>query len=313
MAIRYDIDSFNIGPTEIGPCDTGAGDIGSCDVRFSDDVRARVNNRTRMVMSAWEDALPHLWSVADRTHGHFVMLTAGDVRVQHNHFVKAILASSAAKLVSQTLALMEAVNRYDFLTYAVSAKALVEITATLRHLVMDKLRPIVEEMVAAGTYNPAQVRRLVDEEALYLHGTRFDWIEYFERGFRPLNERYPEWAEGSETPARKWRAGYKPPMQQVDVGVCMEAWAAAQPGVGILYDLLCDMTHPNIGSLMGVTVPAREGMRFRIHDPDSEGMMLFQYSFPAFWSLTGHEYKGLLYGLLQLVLPTAQVKEKKAP
>lgn len=37
------------------------------------------------------------------------------------------------------------------------------------------------------------MRRLMREENVFLHGTRFDWVEFYEKGFRPLNERYSEW------------------------------------------------------------------------------------------------------------------------
>jgi hypothetical protein len=237
---------------------------------------------------------------------HFAMSASGDVRDQHNNYVRAILASTSTKEVSLTLGLIEAVNKFDFLTYALSARAIVEIIATLRYLVVNRVRPIVEEMRAAGKYDVTHVQRLIKEEDIYLRGTRFDWLEFFENGFRPLNERYAEWLaeKRKDKFAKKWRPGATPPVEQVNVTTCLERWAEAEPGVGVLYDLLCDMVHPNIGSAMSVTVPHEDGIRFKVRDRESEGVKLFQYSFSAFMSLTGREEARLFQALFSLFLLT---------
>jgi hypothetical protein len=74
-----------------------------------------------------------------------------------------------------------------------SARAMVEIIATLRYLLVNKLQPIIHEMATAGQYDSTHVRKLMKEENIFLLGTRFDWVEFFENAFRPLNDRYSEW------------------------------------------------------------------------------------------------------------------------
>jgi hypothetical protein len=184
-------------------------------------------------------------------------------------------------------------------------RAIVEIIATLRYLLVNRVHPIIQEMTAAGQYDLGHVRRLIIEEDVHLRGTRFDWLEFFESGFRPLNERYSEWLreKKKDKSAKKWKPNQAPPVEQVNVATCLEKWADAEPGVGVLYDLLCDMVHPNIGSAMSITVPEEAGIRFKVRDPASEGVKLFQYSFPAFMSLTGQEQVRLFQALLGLFLP----------
>jgi hypothetical protein len=80
----------------------------------------------------------------------------------------------------------------------------------------------------------------------------------------------------------------------------------------VLYDLLCDMVHPNIGSAMSVTVPNEDGIRFKVRDPESEGVKLFQYSFPAFMTLTGHEHARLFQSLFALFLPIEDANPSSA-
>jgi hypothetical protein len=256
-------------------------------------------------MRNYEDSTAQLWLALDQMADHFVVAGYDDIREHHNNYVRAILASTSAKQVSLTISLIEAVNRYDFLSYALAARSIVEIVATLRYLLVNKLQPIVHDMASAAQYDSSHVKRLIKEEDVYLRGTRFDWIELFESGFRPLNERYADWLieKKKDKSAKKWKPGRPAPVEQVGTSTCLEKWAHAEAGVGVLYDLLCDMVHPNIGSVMSTMVPQGDRIRFKVRDPSSEGIKLFQYSFSAFASLTGHERSGLYAALLNLFLP----------
>ena len=275
-------------------------------VTFSPEIYAKVSETTRLTMKYCENGAASLWLTLDQMTEHFSLSSKGDIRDVHNNHLRAILASTSAKHVSLSISLIEAVNKYDFLTYALTARALVEIVAAFRYMMLQKMGPIIHDMSVAGQYRSSHVKALIKEEDVYLRGTQFDWIEFFEEGFRPLNDRYAEWLaeKKKDKQAKKWKRGRAAPIEQVNVSTCLEKWAHDQPGVGVLYDLLCDMVHPNIGSLMSTTVPEAEGMRFRVRDASSEGFKLFQYSFPAFMTLTGHEYSRLIEMLMLSFLPT---------
>jgi hypothetical protein len=284
----------------------------SASVKFSEAIRSQVDERTRSIMTVCEESTATLMLALDQMAEHLVVTTYEDVRELHNNYVRAIMASTAAKEISLTTTLIEAVNKYDFLGYALAARSIVEIVATLRYLLVNRLHPIIHEMTLAGQYDVSHVRRLITEEDIYLRGTRFDWLEFFEKGFQPLNERYAGWLteKKKDRTAKKWKPGRAAPVEQVGTTTCLEKWAAAQSGVGVLYDLLCDMVHPNIGSVMSTMVPDGNRIRFRVRDPASEGHKLFQYSFPAFMTLTGHEHADSFWLLMQLFLPIG--KEAKA-
>jgi hypothetical protein len=273
--------------------------------KFSDAIRDQVDERTRAIMSNYEGSTAQLWLALDQMTDHFVVTVHEDIRDRHNNYVRAILASTSAKQVSLAIGLIEAVNNNDFLSYALTARSIVEIVATLRYLLVNKLQPIIHEMSVAGQYTSSHVQRFIKEEDVYLRGTRFDWVEFFENGFRPLNERYAEWLveKKKDKTAKKWKPGRPAPIEQVGTATCLEKWAQAQPGIGVLYDLLCDMVHPNIGSVMSTMVPQHDRIRFKVRDPSSEGFKLFQYSFPALVTLTDHERYHLFSVLMNLFLP----------
>ena len=272
---------------------------------FSNEVRSKVDERTRSMMGVCEKSTAELLSALDAMTDHLLFPPPSDIREAHNNYVRGILASTAAKHVSLMMTLIEAVNKYDFLGYALAARSMVEIVATLRYLLIERVQPTIHEMASAGQYDASHVQRLIKDEDAYLRGTRFDWVEFFEQGFRPLNDRYSEWLgeKKKDRTAKKWKPGSTIPVEQVSVTTCLEKWAGVQPGVGTLYDLLCDMVHPNIGSVMSIMVPHEDRIRFKVRNASSEGYKLFQYSFPAFLSLTEREHARLFYLLMGLFLP----------
>lgn len=79
-----------------------------------------------------------------------------------------------------------------------------------------------------------------------------------------------------------------------------------------MYDLFCDLVHPNIGSVMSTMVHVGDELRFRVRDPSSVGFQLFQKSFSAFHVLTSRELSNLIALLLHLFLPLDATSGKGA-
>jgi len=271
---------------------------------FEKRIKDRVNARNRSIMDVVERQTASLAAMCDQMPDHFSFSDVDDIRVLQNNYLRAILASTAVKHVSLSLSLIESVNKSDFLSYALSARSIVEAVATLRYLLLSKLGPIISRMVQSGEYDGLHVKELIERENTYLRGTRFDWIEFFENGFQPLNERYADWLidKKKNKQAKKWKPG-RTVLEQFSVSTCLEKWAGQEPGVGVLYDLLCDMVHPNIGSVMATMVCDDEKVRFKIRDSDSQGFRLFELSFPALATLAWPELTKLLKILPSLYLP----------
>jgi hypothetical protein len=280
---------------------------------FTGEIRDKVDPRTRSIMDTFEKQLISLRSGIDQQSEHYSFSPFKDIRETHNNLIKAILASTGAKYVSLSLTIVESVNKHDFLTYALAARSTIEIVATFRYFMFNKIKPIVHEMASSSHYTAAQVEQLIIQENIYLRGTRFDWNEFFENGFRPLNERYAEWLieKKKDKNAKKWIPGRSPPVEQTSVTTCLAKWAEDEAGVGTLYDLFCDLVHPNIGSVMSTMVHVGDQLRFRVRDPSSEGFHLFQKSFSAFHVLTSTELTNLIKMLLHLFLPLDAAKSEE--
>lgn len=192
--------------------------------RFSNDVRERVSAQTASLMNAFEKEQNHLHLVLEELPTHFSLVISDDIRDDHNSLVRAILASTSAKYVTLSMSLVEAVNKYDFLTYALVARSVMEAVAALRYA-LNQMRPIIHEMASTGKYTPEHVRDLLTHERAYLMGTRFDWLEFFQTGFRRLNENY---VEGRSDQKQNKKAKLNPervPQGQINAYTFIEKWA----------------------------------------------------------------------------------------
>ncbi len=80
--------------------------------------------------------------------------------------------------------------------------------------------------------------------------------------------------------------------------------ASKSPEIGVLYDLLSDMVHPNIGSGLCIIVPNSDNsINFEARSPKSAGLNLFKVSFPAFGTLVGGESAKMTQVLMHLFVP----------
>jgi hypothetical protein len=68
------------------------------ELKFSEEIRSRVSERDRSMMTICEQSVAALWSSVDSMTEHFLIPAPGDIREVHNNYVRAILASTSAKI-----------------------------------------------------------------------------------------------------------------------------------------------------------------------------------------------------------------------
>jgi len=214
-----------------------------------------------------------------------------DPRQVLNQYIDAILASCLSKYVAVNRSMIDCANRHDFLCYALSRRSMIETTATLWYYLHKKIHPLMDKCRKAGQVSNNDFRQLFDQLHRYLMGSRFDWETLFIDGFNKLSESYSDWLvrKQRDRNAKKWEA--KPLIcEQVNVATCLEAWAREDPRIGVIYDLFCDMVHPNAGSTLCVTVSTNDGMRFRPGARGGVGSFLFAISYGPLQALIGKEF-----------------------
>lgn len=209
------------------------------------------------------------------------------------------------KTVILNASMVDAANRYDFLSYALAGRSFIEVTATLCYYLHQKLGPVVSRASRVGKITFGELQELVKNEDLLLRGSRFDWERFFAEGFMGLTADYADWMrrrkkEGAK--AEKWKA--KPLFSpQINAATALEHWAKDDPRIGVIYDLFCDLVHPNIGSTLCIATSRDGGISFQADLSDTFGVKLFELSYGPLQTLIGKEFAELTAARVLLKFP----------
>ena len=145
---------------------------------------------------------------------------------------------------------------------------------------------------------------LITIDDQHLRGGRFDWESF-------VTKQYPKlWQDAVQT--NKAKASKEPKKGRADcnssavpvaanVMTCIDKWATTSPGVQVVYDLFCDMVHPNIGSAFFVASVRSDAIYFTKNKGESVGRQIFEHSFPMLLSATQKpfgEFLAMLMGTI---------------
>jgi hypothetical protein len=201
----------------------------------------------------------------------------------HNHYVDLLLSAYTAKHALYSNQLILGVNRLDFLAYASAARGFVEMTAILRDYVVRKYKPLFDAGLRTGNVDLRQVISLHDQ---HLRGSRFDWDAWLSGNLGAL------FAEAQKRHSKKSdeRVADSIRKKQVNVTTCVQKWAAEAPAVLVLYDLLCDFVHPNMGSNLAVASVENEHLVFGSINANVAAITVFVQTFPWLLSVCGKSF-----------------------
>lgn len=159
----------------------------------------------------------------------------------HNHYVDLLLAVYVAKHAAYTENLINSLNRFDYLGYALNARAIIESTSTLWFYLNVKYPPVFQE----GAVNFEDLLKLDDQ---HLRGTRFDWERFILKEYKEMAHEVIQRITAKNKKKKLEESIQRIQNLQVNVLTCIEKWALKTPVIMILYELLCEMIHPNLGS-----------------------------------------------------------------
>ena len=227
---------------------------------------------------ATTETLQVRWDMAE-----IAVLTELDPRRLHNLYIRNLFTCYVAKFADLTSSILDSVKRGSFLTYALCGRSMIEHVAALRYFVIDKYKPLLDK----GVLTTDEMKELIRLDDQHLRGGRFDWEAFLRRDYPKL---YDAAVKELGTKSAK---GSKPLFSQdegtpraINISTCIEKWSVASPGVKVLYDLFCDMVHPNIGSTFLVASTAADGIYFTKNRGTSVGREIFEQSFPLLVSAT---------------------------
>ena len=137
----------------------------------------------------------------------------------------------AAKLLQLFESIEHSIENETYLIYAQSGRAILENVATLRYYSKHVDIVTASEAWKNKSLTDLLLRKANDTIDRFVRGNRFAWDAFIEGRFDEL----------TKTP-------HQDHLAQVNSTTCLQKWFKESPKVEPLYDLFCDLVHPNLGS-----------------------------------------------------------------
>jgi hypothetical protein len=205
----------------------------------------------------------------------------GDVRSLLNQYIKLLWIMYITKYAMLTQSIIKSLNGYDFLTFTLVGRAIIEHTAVFRYYKKIEITPIIKQFLITGMATEKDILNLVNILDKQLRGDKFNWQAYVNNDFKMPYDRKPS------------------PVKQIEVRDCIKEWEKDNPSIAILYALFCDFAHPNFGSTLLIARVWEDGTGIGGNRGHLTGIELITPPFIGVASVL-KEAKRLLNNLLKL-------------
>lgn len=214
--------------------------------RFSEKIRYKASPILLQCLDGLEQFATHINHVYEERQvqvniHELVQAPSNDYVGQTLWLIYGIYTAKYRELLDSVI---RATNDEDFLIFALSGRATIETTATLRYY-NNKLLAIIKsakDLDAFSKEEIADIVRLLDKHS---RGGRFDWTQFWSSPRQDMAM--------TLVAARRAKKGVGDPNplpnpSQVNIQTAIDAWAADQPEIILFYDFFCELVHPNLGS-----------------------------------------------------------------
>jgi hypothetical protein len=171
-----------------------------------------------------------------------------DLRIRHDMYVSNLLTCYMSKFSDLSTALINAVENENFLCYALCGRSIIENVATLRYFVLLKYDPLFKD-----GKDSVDLQALSQVDNRHLRGGRFDWMTFRKKDYAKLCNDTAERLRNKKPPTKK---------ASINVQTCIDKWAEENVKYRVVYDMFCDMVHPNVGSSVLIASHGPDGTYF---------------------------------------------------
>lgn len=246
---------------------------------FSDEVMGAVSSETSKALGAFAESIIRAEGVLREYHAAVPSAFTGDLKhpmavIRENARLVHTMTWTKAVLFSR--AIVDSVNDANLLVAFQALRAYVELVAAVRFTV-KQIQPLIRDAVVSGQISSDAARSIAYHMEILLHGGRFNWAAYFEKGAAGIVDRK------LVKRTREEKAKFE--LSGLRIGKCIEHWGKDSPAVDFIYDYLCDLVHPNKGSNLVLLVERDNGPVFDVGHPSRMGMLIFERIFPYAASL----------------------------
>ena len=203
-----------------------------CTMKFSPAFRQQVPSQLIPLLDRFEEVETIL---AAETTETVIWQPPSELSQLVNHYLDLLWVVYISKYHLLCQSLIQALNTENFLIYGMIGRSLIEHTAILRYYVSGKMLPLASTVLSEETASESTIHELIGLLDRHLTGRRFDWNTFLADYFDELQQ--PQRGTVLKEP-------------QVNVLTCLQKWMNDEPAIASLYELFCDLVHPNLGSTL---------------------------------------------------------------
>ena len=203
--------------------------------KFSQTFRQQVGNQITPLLEQFEELSQ---SYSARSPGEVIWQPPENLQELLDHYLDTLSIVYFKKYSVFSQCLIQVLNEENYLLYGLIGRAILEHTAVLRYYVTSKMLPLAQEVVADGKVTESEIEELIQWLDKHLVGRRFDWDSFLADYFQEIKGLKPD-------------SVVKP--AQVNILTCLEKWGRENRSIIHLYELFCDLVHPNLGSTLLIT------------------------------------------------------------
>ena len=201
-------------------------------MKFSPAFRKQVSSQLIPLLDRFEEVETILAAEITET---VIWQPPSDLSQLANHYLDMLWVVYISKYHLLCQSLIQALNAENFFVYGMIGRSLIEHTAILRYYVTGKMLPLANVALSQDKISESTIQELIGLLDRHLTGRRFDWNTFLADYFDELEQ--PQSGTVLKEP-------------QVNVLTCLQKWMKDEPAIANLYELFCDLVHPNLGSTL---------------------------------------------------------------
>ena len=203
--------------------------------KFSPSLRQKVSDGVRPSLQSFEEISARLATISK---GEAIWNPPEDLRELLDRYLEILSIIYLKKYSAFSESIIQALNQENYLLYGLIGRSIIEHAAVLRYYVTNKLAPLARDIFADKIVTDAEAEEFIQWLDKHLAGSRFDWNDYLSDSLQKIKGLKPEMMS---QPA------------QINVITCLKKWGQENEKIIHLYELFCDLVHPNLGSTLLIT------------------------------------------------------------
>jgi hypothetical protein len=205
---------------------------------FSDSTRQRFPKSHWVLLQNLEQIVEALQS---NSASSYAFSLSPDPVINFNASIDFAIAVYFDKFKQLYQCVVTSIEQEWYLVYAQAGRSILENAATLRYYARHEDFAKLRHAWQTDSMDDTVMRNAALTLDKFIRGSRFSWDAFLGGRFDQLSKK-PEQEH----------------LSQVSVLTCLQKWYRDSPKLESLYDLMCDLVHPNIGSTF-LVVRAQNG------------------------------------------------------